>query len=283
MDKELGGAFFQDGSDLDKFLKEFQLDVAVFLSTLRTAKAIASGVPLVHFMAGGWKQHLSSDTRKALVLDILCEGPKSAAAIRAFLEGASYERDDKGSCCHHWGEWHSCPWDKRFCMSKGAFKQLAVHIIVLRQSPILTVVSRVYGSMVGVYLNGRGSVVSLFPSLTFLERKCWIPRWYEGKNRSLVATKYYGWKMMKDADSTGKEIAGLNRRVNDTLCWKLSFDPKDGSFLRAVYPNGQGTVVMELKSPSSIEVARKFPTLQASMNQNGELFDNTYWIWEKKK
>lgn len=282
MDEEIGGAFFRDGSNLNDFLKSFHLEVALFLSALRASKAIATGVSLVYFMAGCWKQLTSGDAQKALVMDILCSDLKSAGALQLFLQDASFIRDDNSRCCHHWGEWHSLPMTKRFCMSKGSFRQRAVHIIVLRRSPIQTILSRVYGSMPGVYLNGGGHLVSLFPYLTFVEKKCWLPCRYVGKDRSLVATKYHGWKMVRGAEGTGKEIGGLIRRVNDNLCWKLIFDREDGRFLRVLYPSGSNVVVTELQS-STVDVARPFPTIRATMNRNGDLFDSQYWLWEVKK
>ncbi|KJZ70039.1 hypothetical protein HIM_10567 [Hirsutella minnesotensis 3608] len=186
--------FISGKTDLAVFLEAFHLDLASFLGTLRKAKAVVTGVQVILFMAGRWRR----------------------------------ERELNASPL---GEWKGIPRQKQTCMVKGRFMQRAVHLIELPRPAVQTALSRVYGSMAGTYITGAGKAVSLFPQLTFAERRCWVPKRYSDKARSSVAAKYRGWNLLQPGERAGKETSECPRKVADSLCWILSFDTDRGILL----------------------------------------------------
>ncbi|KAL6689748.1 hypothetical protein J3F84DRAFT_391351 [Trichoderma pleuroticola] len=282
---DLRKQFLQDGSNLSTLLDTFHLDVGIFLTLLRKLRAVASGMPLVFFMGGLWKKQ-SKESCSRLVLDILCcESSNSTALadVRAMLVDEFYYSGHAGACTHHWGEWNLVPPSKRLCFIRETDKLRVIHVVLLPRSPVETIVSRSYGH-VGVYLTGGGQLVSLFPRLTFLEKKYWLPSQYTGKLRALVASKYYGLKMIRNGESSGEEVGATNRTVLDSLCWRLLFNRETGVLLpeRGKKLDGENSLSLFVKTEvksSSVAYATLFPSMKAAMNKDGELFDYTYWFW----
>lgn len=227
----LRDSFVAGEADLADFVRAFKLDLGSFFRVLRETRSIATGVQVILFMSGRWRRE-QREKPKALVLDVLCHTSRSRAVLQRFLERAGYAVCET-SCCHNLGEWRGIPSDKRTCMVQGSFMRRVVHLIELARPVVQTVLSRVYGSMAGTYITGGGRAVSLFPHLTFVEQRCWVPARYDERTRSMVAAKYSGWRgPARSGDDPPEEVSALGRTVTDATCWSLSFDTARGHLIR---------------------------------------------------
>ncbi|RMJ15084.1 hypothetical protein CDV36_005215 [Fusarium kuroshium] len=94
-------------------------------------------------------------------------------------------------------------------MTRGQFKQRALHLVQLPRGPVETALSRAYGSAIGTYLTGGGRLVSLFPSLTLVYRQCWLPLRFISRARAFVAFKYIPWELIEWNENVEVEIAAI--------------------------------------------------------------------------
>lgn len=216
--------------NLSAFLKTFRLDLGQFLRALRRAKAIATGVQVALFMAGAFEQS-GREHPRALVLDVLCHTARSREILVEMLEAAGYRSRGESSCCHDLGEWAQIPRAKRVCMAQGSLSQWAVHVIELCRSPVETVLSRSYGSMPGSYITGGAQAVSLFPQLTLVDRRCWVPGSFSQQSRDLVKRKYREWAIVPPGVHAGREVGVFARSVSDSLTWNAHFCPETGGLV----------------------------------------------------
>lgn len=214
-------SFVRGEASLEEFVAAFVLDVSPFLALLRRHRAVATGVDFVSFVTGRWKAERKSSPRGS-VLDILFCGQREVAGLRRFLEASGY-RVARGACSHHMGEWRAVPGQKRICMVRGRLGQRAIHLVELPRSPVQTLVSRTYGSMAGTYLTGGGRVVSLFPHLTLVQRRCWVPVWMSSRTASLLEAKYPGWKTVRSGQYAIPEVDASSRSVGDDMVFHLDF------------------------------------------------------------
>lgn len=225
----LRDSFVSGGASLADFFRAFHLDVGPSLRLLRKTHAVATGVQVALFMSGRWKQEQERNP-KAFILDVLCYTPKARGDLQRLLARAGYSVCET-ACCHNLGEWKHIPSSKRTCMVQGPFMQRVVHLIELPRPVVQTALSRVYGSMAGTYLTGGGRAVSLFPQITFVERRVWVPERYSEKARSAVEGKYTGWKAIRAGRDAGEEISSSARTVSDDFVWSMAFHPDTGALL----------------------------------------------------
>lgn len=228
---DLRTVFARGGADLGDFLGVFALDVESFLAVLRKQKAIATGVDVVAFVAGIWKRR-REQRPGAVVIDILCYGGRQARAVRRYLETAGY-RGDKLTCRHHLGEWNGFPSSKLTCMVRGQLGQRVVHVVELPASPVQTVLSRTYGSMVGTYLTGGGRAVCLFPALTLVQFCCWIPERMARGVEGRLSVKYSGWRVVRSGQEHLREVDASMRTLDDSMVFYLEFDARGGLLPRS--------------------------------------------------
>lgn len=223
---DLRQSFVSGGADLTEFFQAFGLSLGPFLRVVRRARAIVTGVQVVLFLSGHWQLERERNPR-ALVMEVLCHTPGAAKALRAMLEQSRYS--EYSDCRHNLGEWKRIAVEKRTCMVQGKLVQRVVHVIELPRSPVQTVLSRTYGSMAGTYITGGAKAASLFPHLTFVKRRCWLPHEvYSDKDRACVEDKYRGWKPLPPGLDVPEEISRPGRSIDDCLSWTLSFDPERG-------------------------------------------------------
>jgi len=227
---DLVKSFVPGRLDLSDLLKAFFLDLGPFLRALRRAKAIATGVQVALFMARALKRSVREHPR-ALVLDVLCHTTRARDILVGMLEAAGYSSRGSSLCCHDLGEWAQIPREKRVCMVQGNLSERAVHIVELCRSPVETVLSRSYGSMPGSYITGGARAVSLFPQLTFVDRRCWVPGSFSQQARGLVQRKYREWAIVPPGVNAGLEVDGAVRSVSDSLSWTMEFCPETGEQL----------------------------------------------------
>lgn len=268
--------------DLREFFWLFRLDLGPFLSVLRRTRSIVTGVLVVLFMDAQWSGDPAGHAG-CRVLEVLCRGSEARMAVQAMLEGAGYYAYS-GSCRHNMGEWTRVPRDKRTCMVMGRFMQRVVHVVELPRSPVETVLGRTYGSMAGTYITGGAKAVSLFPSLTFAERKAWLPARCSGKLCKLVQARYPGWNVTQEGEP-GEEVASMHRSVLDSLTRVVQYDPETGELLR-VGAARQGSL-LDVQSfrqqviEQDMQVASAHPSIMASMNADGGAYDPGYWEWSR--
>lgn len=219
---DLYTVFARGGADLLEFVSLFAVDLGSFLALLRKQRAIATGVDIVAFVAGAWRKR--RELRPGGVeMDVLCCGSSEAGAIRRFLEAAGY-REERRMCRHHLGEWAGLPPSKVACMVRGKLGQRVMHVIELPRSPVQTVLSRSYGSMVGTYLTGGGSAVCLFPALTLVQGCCWVPERMSRSVEGRLMAKYPGWRVVRSGQEYLREVDSLTRTLDDRMVFRLEFD-----------------------------------------------------------
>jgi|AZIC01.1.fsa_nt_gi hypothetical protein len=246
--------------------------------SLRRARAIVTGAPVALFMAGLWRRDGRSQPG-AMVLDVLCHTFEAREVLRRMLEQSGY-RVSKAMCRHNLGEWRATPQPKRVCLVRGSMMQRVVHLIELPRPVVETVVSRAYGSMAGVYLTGGGKAVSLFPHISLVERRLWLPKTYTKRERAQVAAKYPGWNLTSEEDGVPLgDVKARKRSPGDGRTRWSYFNPATGKFVRsnvwyAVEPSPERAMAL-----SDEDVAESCPSLRAALNVSGSRFDPGHWQW----
>lgn len=218
-------SLFLDPSSIDiqGFFTTFGLKFQSVVRTLEQAKAIVTGSDFLTCMAGRWEESIRVRPR-AIILDVLYYDSSAEAILRRMLSQAGY-RVSSSACRHNLGEWSSVPSSKVTCMVRGSLSQRVVHLIRLPRPAVEVVLSRVYGTMPGTYLDGSGTVVSLFPHITFVERRCWVPKIKCLDTRVKLARKYVGWLCGTSDVGDGEvdEVGVGYRSVRDRYTWRVGF------------------------------------------------------------
>lgn len=227
--------FLSSGLGLADFFNRFVLDVGSFLPAVRKANGVVSGPEVVAFMAGGWNKSLRENPR-ALVLDVLCYGPQARSVLERVLARSGYHVSRR--CRHHLGEWTRLSADRVTCLVRGTLCTRVVHLVELCRPVVETLLSRVYGTMAGNYITGSGRMVSLFPHLTFHERRFWSSPSCTRREGVSVARKYPAWRRFSGSDEP-PEVGAAYRSTTDRFCWGVQFGP-GGALVRSCPPDWSG-------------------------------------------
>jgi hypothetical protein len=295
---DLQSAFLAGEVDLAHFLAEFELDCPSLLEALKRWKAVVTGGDFLMFMAGEWKRR-REEKRGALMLDVVCHGLKERAALREFLVRAGY-RENPYNRCHNVLEWNVLPKERVTCMVRGDLHQRVVHIFEVPREPAEVALSRAYGTAVGTYLTGTGRVVSLFPHLTFVKRRCWMPLHSPAGFAVALGRKYVNWTQGGPDEGDVDEVGAVYRKVGDEYCWLVRFSRETGEFVSCECPDWKSLVFLQkhvgqtpdldLSSSSSSrggagaeEFYQRFPSMMASLNADALRFGVSPWMWNRSK
>lgn len=228
-------AFLAGQTDLESFLSKFCLDRVALLSVLAKTHSVLTGSDFVLFLAGKWLEMLR-ERPHAPVLEILFSGDSARQALEKFLVSSGY-RTNPHRCCHQLGEWFRFHPGVVICYVRGELSMRVVHLVGLRCAVQQTLLSRVYGSMVGNYLTGAGQAVSLFPHLTFAEKRYWVSSTVKESLDVQLRRKYPGWTRVEELGGAEAELGGAARLPTDSFAWSLKFGP-NGEFVEARKPTG---------------------------------------------
>ncbi|CAJ2512973.1 Uu.00g010920.m01.CDS01 [Anthostomella pinea] len=273
--------FTGEGLDLAAFVQTFGLSLASFLHELKRAGAVVTGADVVSFMAGEWKESLRLRPR-AVILDVLCHGYKARGALALFLTRSGY-RLNPYACRHRIGEWASVRAERRVCLVKGDLSQRVIHLVELQRPVEEVLLSRIYGTLVGNYITGVGRIVSLFPRMSFVERRGWFPSGVTAVDVAGLTAKYVGWRcLVGDGDEAGDEVTYWFRKTLDRYCWVLRCD-LHGHVQDSQRPALPGDVPGdEMEVSDEREASRKgfavfFPQMKASLNAGACVYDRETW------
>ncbi|KAK4117958.1 hypothetical protein N657DRAFT_490264 [Parathielavia appendiculata] len=228
------------GIDVRRFIESFGLDYRRLLAALAGSRALVTGREFLLLMAGLRDPRLPLRPG-AIILDVLCYSRAARSTLELFFRQAGYAVS-RYRCRHNLGEWSSLPAGKVVCLVRGQLSQRVVHLLELKRPPTEVVLSRTYGSMAGTYLTGTGSVVSLFPHLTFVQRRCWIPHHMSRSVRAKIRDKYQEWSFgerRSGIDSRLDEVGAEFRSPTDSTSWTISFT-QDGAISGIVVPSWVG-------------------------------------------
>lgn len=251
-----------------------------FFAALRSTHSIALGPSLVDFMKAPEE---FVEAKQPLRMDILCTNRRSAGVLRKMLIDSGYT-ENLSMCRHPLGEWAAVPRGKVTCMVRGALHGRTVHLVEVPTTPVQVVLSRVYGSQCGTYLDEKERVVSLFPHLTFLQTRIWLPVYASEEGAKLVAMKYSGMVLEKeDMDPGPWEIFLRMRYPDDQHCFVVSIHPdgKGGVVRRPV--GVQGCVSSSGSAASVEQYGELFRTMRAPGNAGGVAFEPSQWMWPGQK
>jgi hypothetical protein len=257
--------------DFEEFFALLCIEREAFFGALRSTGSIALGRSLLNFVKAP-EEFL--EAQKFLRMDILYTGQRPATVLKKMLEDSGYV-ETRTKCRHVLGEWGRLPRGKVTCMVRGDLHGRVIHLVEVPASPVQVVLSRAYGSQCGTYLDGKGSLVSLFPDTTFLETRVWLPAHVSADGRRAVLMKYG----IPEADEIPVEIDLSTRVPGDRF-----------SLVVAIGTNGVGRVVQRPERAIGVVAGEKeaemiqqygqiFRTMRASSNAAGTLFDRRYWMW----
>ncbi|KAH7038420.1 uncharacterized protein B0I36DRAFT_316200 [Microdochium trichocladiopsis] len=176
-----------------------------FLDMLRKQNAVVTGTALLGAVGMSWKTKWQLATG-AFSLDVLCPPGAAQSEVMQYLLRCGYAVSG-GSCRHTLGEWTGLPEGSVACLTRGEHGLLSVvHVVRLKMRVQEVITSRVYGTMVGTYLTGRGVVFSLFPHITFAQRGYWVADDMRPDSKQSMRVKYSGWS---EIDEGGPEVCSV--------------------------------------------------------------------------
>ncbi|KAH6708514.1 hypothetical protein EV126DRAFT_409190 [Verticillium dahliae] len=271
-DRQDGHFCSKESLNLREFFSKYAFEYLVVLEALKLAGAVVSGPEVVMFATGRWSDSLRERPR-ALVLDILYCGEKPRRLLEMLMSQSGYKMNHY-SCRHELGEWSNCAKDHVRCFVRGDLAQRVVHLVEVRAPPLEVILSRVYGSAVGTYITGSMRLVSLFPTITFKEKRIWMPTRTSKVELLKVERKYV--ELKRWSSGSNSEVMG-SRRLSDKRTWRVTFG-EDGVVLSSIEPPEEEarTDVDECRSEG---MGLCFPSMRPLLNSGGNVFPADIWKW----